>query len=215
MRAFPPLAAAAGLLFVLLWIVAGFVADLPPIDSRAVEIADYFDDEHVVVVTSVYFQGLALVCLLFFLSGLAVGLGRAGEQWLAATQLGAGVALVALSGEAAIVLGALAWQATDDPFVAQSLFDLALLGHTFSFFPLAAVASAAGLAVLRGGVLPRLYGWAALAAAAVFLVAAATYGGSGFFAPGGGYSEVALLVLLAWVGATSGLMLRARTESTP
>jgi hypothetical protein len=208
-RAFQTLGAAAGLLFVVLWIVAGFVADLPPIDSRAVEVADYFDDEHVAVVTSVYLQGLALVCFLFFLAGLAVALGRAGEQWLAATQLGAGVMLVALLGQAAIVLGALAWQATDDPFVAQSLFDLVLLGHTFSYFPLAAVVGASGIAVLRSGVLPRLYGWAALAAAAVFLVAAATYGGSGFFAPGGGYSDIGSLVLLAWVAVTSGLMLRA------
>jgi hypothetical protein len=213
-RAFPPLGAAAGLLFVVLWIVAGFVADLPSIDSRAVEIADYFDDEHVAVVTSVYFQGLALICLLFFLAGLAVGLGRAGEQWLAATQLGAGVAFAALMGEAAIVLGALAWQATDDPSVAQSVFDLALLGHTFSYFPLAAAAAAGGLAVLRSSVLPRLYGWAALAAAAVFLVAAATYSGSGFFAPGGGYSDIGSLVLLAWIAVTSGLMLRAPTRPT-
>jgi hypothetical protein len=214
-RAFPPVGAAAGLLFVVLWIVAGFVADLPAIDAQPVEIADYFDDEHVAVVTSVCVQGLALACFFFFLAGLAVGLGRSGEQWLAATQLGAGVVLVALLGEAAIVLGALAWRATDDPSVAQSLFDLALLGHTFSFFPLAALVAATGLALLRSDVLPRLHGWGALAAAAVFVVAGATYGGSGFFAPGGGYSDVASLIFLAWVAATSGLMLRVRTGSTP
>jgi hypothetical protein len=148
-RAFPPLAAAAGLFSVVVWIFASFVADLPSIDSRAVAIANYFDDEHVSVVTSVYFEGLALVCFLFFLAGLAVGLDRAGERWLAATQLGAGVTLVALLGTSAIVLGALAWRATDAPFVAQSVFDLALLSHTFSFFPLAAAVAAGGLGALR------------------------------------------------------------------
>lgn len=213
-RVFPPLAAAAGLFSVVVWIVASLVADLPSIDSRAVEIANYFDHEHVSVVTSVYFQGLGLVCFLFFLAGLAVGLDRAGERWLAATQLGACVTLVALLGTSAIVLGALAWRATDAPFVAQSVFDLALLGHTFSFFPLAAAVAAGGLAALRSGTFPRLYGWAALAAAGMFLAAAATYGGSGFFAPGGGYSDVASLVFLAWVAVTSGLMLLARPGSS-
>jgi len=167
-RAFPPLAAAAGLFSVVVWIFASLVADLPSIDSRAVEIASYFDDEHVSVVTSVYFQGFGLVCFSSFLAGLAVGLDRAGERWLAATQLGAGVTLVALLGASAIVLGAHAWRATDAPFVAQSVFDLALLGHTFSFFPLAAAVAAGGLAALRSGAFPRLYGWAALAAAGMF-----------------------------------------------
>jgi hypothetical protein len=74
---------------VVVWIFASLVADLPSIDSRAVVIANYFDDEHVSVVTSVYFQGLALVCFFFFLGGLAVGLERAGERWRAATQLSA------------------------------------------------------------------------------------------------------------------------------
>jgi hemoglobin len=207
-RGFFRLAGAAGLLFAVLWVAAAVVADLPPVDSQAAEIADYFDAEHVGVVTSVYLQGVGLACFLVFVAGLAVWLRRAGEQWLGATLLAAGVTLTALLGQAAIVLGALAYRATDDASVAQSVFDLTLLGYTFSSFPLAALVAAAGLAALRSGVFPRWYGWAALVAAAVFVVAAATYAGSGFFAPGGGYSRAASVVFLGWALATSGLLFR-------
>jgi hypothetical protein len=97
-RGFSRLASAAGFLFVALSVAAGLVVDLPSIDSRAVEIAAYFDDEHVGVVTFVYLQGLALSCFLFFLAGLAIRLRRAGEQWLGAALFGAGLSVVLSSG---------------------------------------------------------------------------------------------------------------------
>jgi hypothetical protein len=207
-RGFPFLASAGGLLFVVLSVAAALVADLPSIDSTAVEIADYFDAEHVGVVTSVYLQGLALGCFLLFVAGLAVRLRTVGEQWLGATLLAAGVVLLTLFAQAAIVLAALAYRATDDASVAQSVFDLALLSRTFASFPLAVLVAAAGLAALRAAIFPRWYGWSALMLAALFLVGAATYGGSGFFAPGGGYSRAASVLFLAWVLVTSGLAIR-------
>jgi hypothetical protein len=209
-RVFPLLASAGGLLFVIFSVAAALVADLPSIDSHAVEIANYFDAEHVGVVTSVYLQGLALACFLFFVAGLASWLRTAGEEWLAATLLAAGVVFLALLGQVAIVLAALAYRATDDASVAQSVFDLTLLARTFASFPLAVLVAAAGLAVLHSSIFQRWYGWAALILAVLFLVAAATYGGSGFFAPGGGYPRAASVLFLAWVLVTSGLLIRGQ-----
>ncbi len=204
-------ASASGLLFVAFAVAAAFMADLPSIDSQAVEVADYFDAEHVEVVTSVYLQGVALACFLFFVAGLATRIRKAGEEWLAATLLAASGVLVALLGFAATVLAALAYRATDDASVAQSLFDLTLLSRTFASFPLAVLVAATGLAVVRAAIFPRWYGWATLTLTVLFLAAAATYGDSGFFAPDGGYSRASSLLFLAWVVVTSGLLIRTQT----
>jgi hypothetical protein len=209
-RGFSLLASAGGLLFVIFSVAAALVADLPSIDTPAVEIADYFDAEHVGVVTSVYLQGLALACFLFFVAGLASWLRTAGEEWLASTLLAAGVVFLALLGQAAIVLAALGYRATDDVSVAQSVFDLTLLARTLASFPLAVLVAAAGVAVLRSAIFPRWYGWAALLFALLSLVAAATYGGSGFFAPDGGYARATHAFFLAWVLVTSGLLFREK-----
>ena len=209
-RDFQALASAGGLLFVIFSVAAAIVADLPSIDRRAVEVADYFDAEHVEVVTSVYLQGVALACFLFFVAGIATRFRKAGEEWLAATLLAASAVLVALLGVAATVLAALAYRATDDASVAQSLFDLTLLSRTFASFPLAVLVAAAGLAALRSAIFPPWYGWATLTLTVLFLAAAATFGGSGFFAPDGGYSRASSLLFLAWVLVTSGLLIRVQ-----
>lgn len=202
-RDFTLTAAGSGLLFVGFSVGAMLIADLPAAGGDSVTVADYFDAAHVEVVVSVYLQGLGLACFLVFLTGFAWLLRAAGEGWLATTFVAAGVSFAALLAQAALVLGALAYRATDDASVAQSVFDLALLARAFASFPLAVLSAAAGLAILRSGVLPGWYGWSALALTAPSLAAAATYAGSGFFAPGGGCWLLASGLFLAWVFVTS------------
>jgi hypothetical protein len=43
------------------------------------EVADYFDDEHVAVISSVYLEGLAIACFVFFIGGAATVVRQAGE----------------------------------------------------------------------------------------------------------------------------------------
>jgi hypothetical protein len=93
------------------------------------------------------------------------------------------------------VLGALAFRATDEGSVAQSLFDLALFSQNAAAFPIAALVA---VATSR---------WFGLPLAAVFLVDALTYAGDGFWAPDGDYSRVAYLGFLAWTAATAGGLL--------
>jgi hypothetical protein len=78
-RTTAPAAGVAGLVFVALWIVAALVAVPPRAGSAATAVADYFDDEHVSVVTASYLRGAALAFFLVFLGGVAAAVGSAGR----------------------------------------------------------------------------------------------------------------------------------------
>lgn len=188
--------ALAGFAFVLLAAVAAvLMGDAPGASASATEVADYFDDEHSRVVTAAYLQGLALVFFVWFLAGFGWWLHSAGAPLRARIAYGAGLVVTALYAQSAVVLGALAFRATDEGSVAQSLFDLALFSQNAAAFPIAALVAVAT---------PR---WFGLPLAAVFLVDALTYAGSGFWAPDGDYSRVAYLGFLAWTAATAGRLL--------
>jgi hypothetical protein len=190
------LTALAGFAFVLLAAVAAvLMGDAPGASASATEVADYFDDEHSRVVTAAYLQGLALVFFVWFLAGLGWRLHSAGAPLRARVAYGAGLVVTALYAQSAVVLGALAFRATDEGSVAQSLFDLALFSQNAAAFPIAALVAVAT---------PR---WFGLPLAAVFLVDALTYAGDGFWAPDGDYSRVAYLGFLAWTAATAGGLL--------
>jgi hypothetical protein len=190
------LTALAGFAFVLLAAVAAvLMGDAPGSSASATEVADYFDDEHSRVVTAAYLQGLALVFFVWFLAGLGWRLHSAGAPLRARVAYGAGLVVTALYAQSAVVLGALAFRATDEGSVAQSLFDLALFSQNAAAFPIAALVAVAT---------PR---WFGLPLAAVFLVDALTYAGDGFWAPDGDYSRVAYLGFLAWTAATAGRLL--------
>jgi len=190
------LTALAGFAFVLLAAVAAvLMGDVPGASASATEVADYFDDEHSRVVTAAYLQGLALVFFVWFLAGLGWRLHLAGAPLRARVAYGAGLVVTVLYAQSAVVLGALAFRATDESSVAQSLFDLALFSQNAAAFPIAALVAVAT---------PR---WFGLPLAAVFLVDALTYAGDGFWAPDGDYSRVAYLGFLAWTAATAGRLL--------
>jgi hypothetical protein len=208
-------AAAGGASAVALWVLASLTARLPGSDSTAAEVADYFDDEHVAVVSSVYLEGLAIACFLFFIGGAATVVRQAGEAWLAAAALAAGAIFAGLLGLASVVLAALAYRATDDGSVAQSLFDVALLGLGFSSFPAAALIGALGVAALKTAVFPRWYGVASIGTVLVVLVAGATYAGSGFFSPQAGYADLASVLFGAWVLTTSAYIVQVPDTSEP
>jgi hypothetical protein len=177
------LSRAAGLGFVVLIVAASAVlGDAPQLDDPAVAVADYFDDAHTRVVTSFYLQGLALACFLVFVSTFR---GAA---------LAAGLLFAACLAQSAIILGALGYRATDDAFVAQSLFDVAVLALNFAAFPAAVLVLAAS---------PDRFRYARFVIAGLLLVSGATFAGSGFFSPSGLFTEIAYGFFLLWVVAES------------
>jgi hypothetical protein len=172
--------AAAGLGFVVLTLAAGLVlGDAPNLSDDAVVVSDFFDAEHVRVVTAVYLQGLAIVGLLVFVTAFNP-LAR-----------GAGLLVAVSLALSTIVLGALAYRGTDDASTAQSIYDVAALATNFGAFPAAVLVAAASRPLIG------------LPLAVLLLVDAATFAGEGFFSPQGLLSRIAFVAFLAWVAATS------------
>src|ERR671915_1462151 len=132
--------AVAGLAFVVLSAAAAVVAGEP---GAGREVADYYDDENKRVVTAVCFQGLALGLFVWFLSGLALTLNSGGSPVRARVAYGAGLVATALLAQAAAVMGALAYRATDTVELAESLHDIALFSQNTAAFPIAALVGAA------------------------------------------------------------------------
>jgi hypothetical protein len=184
---------AAGLGFVVLIVAASAVlGDAPQLDDSAVAVANYFDDAHARVVTSFYLHGLALACFVVFVSTFR---GAA---------LAAGMLFTACIAQSAIILGALAYRATDDAFVAQSLFDLAVLALNFAAFPAAVLVLAAS---------PDRFRYVRFVIAGLLLLSAATFAGGGFFSPSGLLTEIAFGLFLLWVAAIS--LLGAKGDVDP
>jgi hypothetical protein len=185
---------AAGLSFVVLIVAASAViGDAPQLDDSAVTVADYFDDAHARVVTSFYLYGLAVACFVVFVSAFR------------GTALASGVLFAACIAQSAIILGALAYRATDDAAVAQSLFDVAVLALNFAGFPAAVLVLAASPDRLR---------YARFVVAGLLLVSGATFAGSGFFSPSGLLAEVAFGLFLLWVIVVSFLGAAERASTS-
>ena len=147
----------------------------------AVAVSDFFDAEHVRVVTAADLRGLAIAALLVLVSAFGTPARAAGLL------VGAAMAL------STIVLGALAYRGTDDPSAAQSLYDIAVLATNFAAFPAAVLVAAASR--------PQV----GLPLAGLLLVDAATFAGDGFFSPQGLLlSQIATIAFLAWAAWTSG-----------
>jgi hypothetical protein len=178
---------AAGLGFAVLIVAASAVlGDAPQLDDSAVTVADYFDDAHARVVTSFYLHGLAVACFVVFVSAFR------------GTALAAGVLFASCIAQSAIILGALAYRATDDAAVAQSLFDVAVLALNFAAFPAAVLVLATSPNRLRYLRSDRLR-YLRFVVAGLLLVSGATFAGSGFFSPSGVLAEVAFGLFLLWV----------------
>jgi hypothetical protein len=194
-------------------LVVGFVAigATPPDSADSGQTILAFAREHRGgLLTSVYLTGLALVFVVWFLGSLAVRLREVGEQRLAAIAFGSGLVIAAVALVQATALAAIAWRPDDlGARDAKLLYSLQELMDTTAAFPLAALAGAAGIAALRSAALPRWLGWASLAMGVVMLVRGANFAETGFFAPQNGFTFLSFVLTLAWLVATSVVLLRA------
>jgi hypothetical protein len=155
-----------GVAFVVLAIVAFFVAGEPPdADSPVQEIVDHYVDNEDAIFAGALLIGVAAALLIFF-AGVLRGVLREAEGE------GGVLSLVAFAGAVVLAVGAaidgtisvaLADKAdTIDPAAVQALQAL----WDNDFLPLAmgtlVFLFASGLSIVRHGVLPRWLGWAAI-----------------------------------------------------
>ncbi len=166
---------AAGILFVILIVIAGLVGGTPPKPSdSSLKILSYFRDNQEALKVGAYLNGLALVAFLWFLGSLWTRLRRAetGTSRVSVVALSGGIALLAMAfiGNAlnaylALYVGQLGAGGV------KGFYLLAVILLAFSSFAAAVFTSAVAVMVLRFGFVERWLGWAGEIIAALWLIA--------------------------------------------
>jgi hypothetical protein len=185
----------------------------PPATDSGQHITAFYAANHAGVLAGTYLQGVALLLLLWFAATLAATVRASGQDAMATLIATASAVTASVFGLWLIFTATLAFGANpgQDPGAAQTLYQLRYLAETFWSLPVAALTAATAVAVLRGRVLPRWYGWFSAATALAFLVGGANMARSGFFAADGDYGFLLFWLLPLWLLVTSiGLQRRPR-----
>jgi hypothetical protein len=210
----------AGILFVVIALVALFLPGSPPKADEVDKIAPFFTDKRGSILASNYLLGLAFAFFLLFLGSLRAQLGAAGREGTrpGSAALAGGVAAVALVLAGTAVLNAAVFRVADagDANLNLALYDVSNDLFFMSSFAFAAFFAGAALAIASTGALPSALAPAGLVVALISVVSAVgLFAKSGFFAIGGAAGFIVPLASLIWVIAASIAMLRAAPEPRP
>lgn len=214
-RGWERIAAATGLVFVVLAIVAAFLPGRP-LDASAStdQIREWFTSKRTSLLWQAYLLAIALVFFLWFIGELREYLGRApgSAGRLAAVSFGGGLVAAAMAGVGSLISVSLTYRLAAEaaPILLRYVFDFGNIVYAVAVpFPFAVFAGAAALVILRSGVLPKALGWlGALAAAGNLVSTIALFSSSGPWQPGGYFPAfVPFLLTMLWVAATSGAIL--------
>ena len=207
----------AGILFVILALVAFFLPGEPPkADDSASEITKYFTDKRDDILASDYVLGLALTSFLLFLGSLRTHFGAGDRDGIrpGSIALAGGVAGTALILAGAAVFNGAVFRTGEaaDASLNVALYDVGNALFFMSGFGFAVFFIGAALAVRATGALHAALAPAALVAALLQLVSGTgLFVESGFFAAGGAFGSIAVLAAILWTLAASVALLRART----
>ena len=208
------LAPLSGFGFVALVVAGNALFSPPGYGASNARLVAYVLEHHRRGLVAGILGGLALIAFLWLLGSLASALYAGGERRLAAIAFGGGLLALTVGALQTILLTGLAFRVVyDDPGSVKGLYDLRAAIGTLLAFPLAALAAATAIAVFRGGLLRRWYGWASAVTAVVTIVRGGALAHSGFYSPGGGYGVIAYVVVLLWVLATSVVLIMRPSQS--
>lgn len=202
------LAAAGGILGVVLFVVAGIVYGSPPgVDEDATSVASFFDDHRDRVLCTVFLQGLGVLAILWFVAALVQTMREAGEQRLATAAFGSFLLAFSLGGTAALSRATLAYSVADEGGeVVVPLYHLSVVVDVFASLLGAGLFVAVGAAALRTGIFARWWGWLSVLAGLLSVISATAWARDGFWSPTGGLSFVGFGVFLVWMLVTSILL---------
>jgi hypothetical protein len=203
-------AAVAGVLFVILFLVAQLIqGSSPKLNADSATIVAFFRDNHRALLVAAVLEGIAVASLLTFTLGVALMLRDHGQRTLGGIALVGGVAAAAIGTAVdGIFLGITQAAALGaDPGVVRTLYqiDAFLTGRVF-WVLLALVLSL--LLAGRRGVLPR---WTVLLNAIVailFVLGGVSVKAQGAFSPYGAAPFLAFLAFLAFLLGTSVVLWR-------
>jgi hypothetical protein len=211
------LAAAGGIIGVVLFVVAGVLYGSPPgVDDDAQSVANFFSDNRSQVLTAVFLQGLGVLAILWFVAALVNTMREEGEPRLAAAAFGAFVIAFSVGGVAALTRATLAYSVADEgPDFILPLYHLSVVFDVFANLLGAGLFLAVGGAVVRTGFLARWWGWLSVVGGVLLIVGSTAWARDGFWSPTGGASFVTFGVFVVWVLVTSILLtMRAARAGT-
>ncbi|HEV3479963.1 MAG TPA: hypothetical protein VG144_11015 [Gaiellaceae bacterium] len=204
------LAAATGIGFVVLIVVATFFGSPPDFGAPADEVSRYYREDQRAIQSSALVFATALALLLSFLGTLRSVLAEAERDGAALATIGFGGGLVAVALliiSLSFVVGAAFRPEETPPELTRTLDDLSFLVLAPGACSLVVFFAATGAAILRTDALPRWLGsLAALVAVLQALGAGAVFEDSGLFAADGVFGYAAFFSFLAWILAASVVM---------
>jgi hypothetical protein len=190
--------AAAGLIFVILILVGGFIAGSPPsYEDSAREIRQYFVDNDTALKVGGYLNGLAIFPFLIFLGSVWSRVRRVGEdnRELATMLVGGAVIAASLVSVGTLITTATAIRiANIAPGDAKLLYELAGTATDMAAFGVAVFVGATSVAALRARVFPAWVGWFGAVLTLAWLVA-----GIAVSTDSDALSVLGFIVLLLWV----------------
>jgi hypothetical protein len=208
--------ALAGLVFVILLLVGGFIAGSPPApDDSAREIREFFVDHDTALKVSGYLNGLAIFPFLIFLGSVWSRVRGAGDDTrrLATMLAGGAVISVGLASVGTAITTATAVRIREvGPGAAKYFFVLAGTATGMTAFAVAVFVGATSAAALRTRVFPAWLGWAGAALTVAWLVAglSVTTDSSGI----GLFGFLVFLLWLVWVLLISFFLYRPQAASS-
>jgi hypothetical protein len=210
----------AGILFVVIGMVALFLPGTPPKADEVSKITSYFADKRGSILAANYMAGLAFAFFLFFVGALRAHLGAADAEGVrpGSAALAGGVMATAMiiAGNAVINGAVFQVAAAGDTNVNHALYDVASDLFVSSGFGFAVFFGGAAVAIAATGALPSFLAPAGLVAAVLNAIApVALFAKTGFFAIGGAFGFVAPLASVLWVLAASIFMLRQAPTARP
>ena len=203
---------ASGIVAAALAIIGVLIAgtNYPGVDASAAEIATYYDESHSRIMLTGLIFAISVTFFFWFLGAIVSTLREAGYGGWAATCLALGSVRAALLFVHVSVISALGYRVaqSDSAAVVLAFQDLQWAARVGSLFPIAGLVFATAVAFWRAGIFPAWFGWSFMLGGFIVFLGGTTWDQSGFWAPDGAYSYVAIGVALAWMFITSGLLLR-------
>jgi hypothetical protein len=206
-------ALASGILFAgvqiatLAFTVAFFLTSHPPMDASPAETARGFAQAETMVEIGTYLYMLQVPFPLFFLGGLFGVLRRLeGRGPLAASVLGAGVAMAIIASIGALISGLTPTiaQLGGDAATVKAIDGMTPLALALSAFPRAVLLGATSVVLLESRVAPRWIGWTGLVFGLISVVSTGTLVTPALFP----FLVIGTLLFVVWVLVLSVALLR-------
>jgi hypothetical protein len=209
----------AGLLFVIVALVALFLPGTPPKADEVSKISSYLTDKRGSILASDFLLGIAFTFFLIFVGALRTRFGAGDRDGLrpGSIALAGGVAGAVLIFAGASVLSGVVFQVAKagDANLNHALYDVSndlfiMAGFAFAVFFLGAA-----LAIRATGAFPSLLAPAALVIALLSLISCVgLFATSGFFAIGGAFGFIVPVLSVLWVLTVSVLLLRPESAGS-